>query len=788
MTTEDDPTVVIPESVVPVIAANETPVNDPLASFLELVPLADDPVPYIQFLRELKDHPERADTAYANISRCIMEMGYEDPEKEPDPERQQYLRMLKERGILSLNAFLHATGTQKFSARSLAFWGNGARNGVQLKQMLIVEGGPGSGKDFWGDGIIEALETHGKVYAVKGCPDHENPINLLRLLSKDQRAELAKELGLGARLEELVELALDPCQVCYNNVMGDIDNPNKAPNLSTVQVEALRLSRRTVGVAEWKPGQSCSLVGALRQSNRGFIRLPDAFVRRDPRPGETDERLVLLDATQYRRLPGTATQCGSASSASPLDAFILTTTNSGALKTFLDGLQDKSAFTRRAHIERFPYPTARVEEARAYRREIARLSETVHFDPLVLKIIATVACLSRLEALTGGVQVHPIDRLRLGDGESYVVKPNKSAWEKHYPSQGSSSSSDNWGGSKSSSSSYGGYGGSSSSSKPAASAVSFDSVGIDDIWKMESPEQGMRGLNVPYMLGVLSSINAFALYNIPEKCVSSLDALWLMRVLITRRLKAGSNLTDDEKEVLRRCEQWLGGKPSSDTLETKGAQAFGSDIGDSEPGLIESEYRRLLKNQLMRVFAPDYEQRAQQIYEHYKLHGQAAFLGETDTVQDPKLGGKVLIDHASIDELDCYIAGKPWRKKNKGTGKPSLTAEDKQFRNPAKIEALLLEAREEFIAQHGQDHAREFKESWQTIPEIADAIRKTLDDEIGGLMEKTMSTEVSTNLTEDEQHRLKIAREELSKLGYCQHCLKPVLEYAKRVKVWAHKG
>src|SRR5690606_23449084 len=113
-----------------------------------------------------------------------------------------------------------------------------AANGAQLKKILIIEGGPGSGKDFFKDGVKLALEAHARVYAVKDCPDHENPVNLLKLLSEEQLKEVADifEVELDA-VKDMLLAAGEPCQHCYSKVMGNLNQPHEQPNLSGIQVE-----------------------------------------------------------------------------------------------------------------------------------------------------------------------------------------------------------------------------------------------------------------------------------------------------------------------------------------------------------------------------------------------------------------------------------------------------------------------------------------------------------------------------------------------------------------------
>lgn len=758
-----------------------------LTNLLKLTPLTDPPLNFAQFLMELKDHLERADTAPALILRAIKAMGEEKIEDEKDPERRQFLMTLRDVGIPSLLAFKHVCGSQRFALSMLNFLAAAAANGAQLKKMMIVEGGPGAGKDYFGDGIEQALERGASVYAVKGCPDHENPINLLKLLTEDQLKQLAEVTGLGNTLFDILAVAGDPCQHCYTNVKGTLAQPKEHPSLEGVEVEAIHVSKRSAGVSEWKPGENCSLIAALRRGNRGFVSLPDAFIKRELKPGEADERLILLDATQYRRLPAASDGCSDAAAASPLDAFLMATTNAKALSEFLNTLPDKDAFTGRSTLLKFPYNLVRVEEIRAYTQEMSRYKVLAKFDPLALKMIATLAVISRYAVPKEGEPfMHPIDRLRLLQGEPIQVKARSgSEWSTVWSTGGSSSSrNDSYGGG------FGGYG--SSSSKPASSETANYGpeampipadvqITAQLMWRLIGKDEGLQGLDMRFMLGLLSQINEIGLKS-KHKCVSALEAIMLLRAAIQNSLST-SNLTDAQKAVLKRCQKWLGGEVTPTNDWNKSAT--------DRPEVIEAEYRRLLKQQVLQVFCADYDAQAQGLYDAYRAHASGWAQGEK-TVKVKGIG-MVPVDSSILDDLDRYRLGKSsWS---------SISDDEKKFRNA--LETLLDEAREKFIQENlpkdvelTEEQLREkrieiikrFRESWETIPELANAIRAKLDEKVGKAVEKLLTTEVTSDLTDIEQEQLARAKQTMTDMGYCEALQKPVLEYAKRVKVWAFKA
>lgn len=747
-----------------------------LTRLLRLSPLVEKPISFVEFLTELAEHPERADSASAVLFNAVTAMGVEDPEKEPNPERRQYLKMLKELNIPSLVAFRHVGGNQRFALLPMGFLKSAAAGGAQRKQMIIIDGGPGSGKDYFKDGFVKALEYYTdevqRLYAVEGCPHAENPVNLLKLLKADQLKELSEELSIPLdQLKKMVDLACEPCQHCYSKLMGTVQSPKEEPSFDEVNVVKMRLSSRSNGVADWQPGGTVSLASALNKANRGFISLPDAFIERSTREGETDERLLLLDATEYRRLPGVVSEDGTVTAASPLDVIILASTNKRALKSFLDDVvPDKDAFTSRSAIYRLPYNTVRVEEVRSYEAALAQYKERAHFDPLVLKVIATLAVLSRLaKPKEHGPFAHPLDILRLYQGDSYQpkVRPESefsSVWEPRSSSYGSSSYGSGYG-------SRSGYGSTSSSSSKDDGEEKLPKMPTDVplsaglLFQFADKTEGQNGLDMRTMLSLLSSINQAGLMKPSEhKCVNSLEVLRLLRGWIARKAKQTDDNTEEQQAVYDRCLKWLGGPPMP-----------GESAPADKPELIEAEFRRMLRDMLLRVFAPDYAERAQKLFTDYRLHAPAAFEGKP-TVKDPQMG-QVPVNVGLCDELDRYRLGK-----DKGA---VLSDEDKRFRG--QLDALIGVLRDEFIEQFGEDKAKEFKVDWETIPELAQAIRNKLDAEIGQLMEKLMATEVKSDLDAFQQQQLERAEKALTELGFCPACRKPVLEYAKRTKIWSFK-
>ncbi len=70
-------------------------------------------------------------------------------------------------------------------------------------------------------------------------------------------------------------------------------------------------------------------------------------------------------------------------------------------------------------IRSVPYITARIEEELAYRSFLEGMKDAPNFDPVALKLAATLAVLTRIKMVEG---LSPLDKVRLMNGETFVVK------------------------------------------------------------------------------------------------------------------------------------------------------------------------------------------------------------------------------------------------------------------------------------------------------------------------------------------------------------------------------
>jgi len=706
-----------------------------LDELLKLPPLVEETMPFSKFLQQLKEHPERADTAAALLVRAIKsrgEVSIEEAEK-TSPEQVPYLKMLKAQGIPLYLAFQHVRGSQRTVTRIMKFLEAAAQNGYQLRQMITIIGGPGCGKTFLADALKACIE--GEIaYAVKGCPVNENPINLLKLLSPGQLKALADKLEIGELLTDLLKVAGEPCAHCWKQAMKD----EQSPNLGPVEVVALRLSSRHAGISAWMPGQGCSLKAALRQGSRGIVDMPEAFSVAKPAPGKTLELDALLDATEARRLTSGSDECSDSHGYLALDAVLLAQSNNGAWKDFIDAQKDPSRFTRRNRILAIPYNTSVSEEIQAYRDFLSIMKARPHLDPLALRVAATLAVASRMKPDIRDSNV-PLDlRMRIYDGENIPLHKGFSRLSPSF------SETDRWSGAAG-----------ASGTKTSAEAGN-DALTVADLWEKAGEDEAMIGLNMGLMLSAVSQVSELALSakGAKHRCVAAMSMLGYLRARIEIELKT-PGLTREDKENLERCREHLA-EPRSH---------------DASANFVEKEYRRLLRAQFVGAFSPDYEKRAGEIFEKYRLHATAAAVGEAK-VFDKSFNRKIDVDTAFLEGIE-KLMGK--------------TSEDERNRFRRGLESQFTNLLTEHAAQHGEhEKCPDVQITWRTLPELEKAISRHLDGEIAKVVERMLTDELQLDEAEKVLRAASLKR--FDELGYCPHCREVALAYFKEFKLWTNQA
>lgn len=698
----------------------------------------------LTFLAMLPTSPEIADTAPAVIVRAIKSFGVVDIDSQPI-ERQGYLRLLQTMRIPAWNVFDHVRGSQETVRGIIAHLEAASANGMQLRQALLLIGGPGCGKSFLAEAIKAALEG-AIIYVLDGCPVNENPINILRLLDHEGLSALGTELGMddsagGVTLQTLLNVAGQPCNTCYKKVMFDEQGqPHPQPDLSSMTVKKIRLSSRVSGIATWAPNNSgYSLNDAVKLGCGGMLDIPELCAVQVAMPGATMETDTLIDATDARRIPDT-THGGDYL---PANLVIIGQTNQGSWDAFIGNQKDPDKVTRRMAIRSVPYITARIEEELAYRDFISRMSATPFFDPLALKVASTLAVLSRLKTAKG---LSPIDKVRLRNGETFVVRryvePTTSAARGLMPMSMNSTQS----------------------GPPPVTALT-----VQEIAELLKPEkvtderdrEAMSGLTMSFMLSFVGEVaqRAMAAPKDPafpeaEPTVTAIGMLDALRNRLTQYAQT-NGLTVAQKAMINKClDEHL--KQAKQTTD--------------RPGWLEIEYRRLLREQILEVFSPDFNERAEAAFVKYKLHGEAFAEGERRV----KIEVRGVTREYPVDVDFLYNI-------DKGLSLDPNIATVKAYRGSlnAQINDLMFSR-----GTLPSEDAHQLEVNWTTLPALKQAIEDFLNEDISKKVERLLTVKYDL-LDDDEKAFFDASMASFYKLGYNDISLARALEYAKELKLWA---
>jgi serine protein kinase len=288
------------------------------------------------------------------------------------------------------------------------------------RRIILLMGPPGSAKSTIATHLKRLLEQYtrtpeGTVYAIAGCPMHEDP---LHLLPYSAREKLYQDTGI------VVEGEL--CPVCrYHQEQGE----GTWASISTVRVEQITFSeQRKVGIAAFAPSDPNSqdisdLVGGvdivalqkygveshplawrfdgtLNIANRGIAELIELL------KSKSELQFSLLTLAQERQIKAPRFELISA------DEVLLAHTNEEEYRRFVSD-QKNEALQSRTYVIKVPYNLQWSAEERIYTKMMGNYLNN-HIAPWTLKAAAGWALLSRYEKLE---KYSPALKLKLYDGQ-----------------------------------------------------------------------------------------------------------------------------------------------------------------------------------------------------------------------------------------------------------------------------------------------------------------------------------------------------------------------------------
>ncbi len=373
---------------------------------------------FADYLEIVRENPRVADLAHARLYDMVMSAGVED-----NVNGGRIYEFFKDE-IYGLEHSLMHLVEEYFSPA--------ARRLDIRKRILMLVGPVGGGKSTIVTLMKKGLEKYsrtdeGAIYAIKGCPMHEEP---LHLIPEDLRGEFKREYG--------VHIEGDLCPICRYKLRTEWQN-----DIASVPIHRISLSERDRrGIGTFKPADPKSQDVAELTGSVNIQVLSELGNESDPRvynfDGELNianrgvmEFIEMLKAEkrflyELNTVAGEQTIKASRFALIYADVAVLAHTNEYEYNSYF-GNKENEAMIDRIFVVKVPYNLKLSQEIRIYEKLIgqSQLSDDridltrVHVAPNTLRVASMYAILSRLKgSKKSGLSL--MNKLKLYDGEKQV--------------------------------------------------------------------------------------------------------------------------------------------------------------------------------------------------------------------------------------------------------------------------------------------------------------------------------------------------------------------------------
>lgn len=363
---------------------------------------------FAEYLNLVRAKPHLAMTAHARVYEMIKNAGVENVDG-------QNRYMFFEKEIFGLERALEKLVEEYFHSS--------ARRLDVRKRILLLMGPVSGGKSTIVTLLKKGLEQfsrtdEGAVYAIEGCPMHEEP---LHLIPHGLRPEVEKELG--------VKIEGNLCPSCQMRLKTEYEG-----RIEDVRVERVLISEDArVGIGTFSPSDPKSqdiadltgsidfstiteygsesdprayrFDGELNKANRGLMEFQEML--------KCDEKFLwnLLSLTQEGNFKAGRFALISA------DELIVAHTNETEYKAFISNKKNE-ALQSRMIVMPIPYNLRVTDEEKIYAKLIGSSDMNhVHIAPHALRAAAMFSVMTRLkESKKQGMD--PVKKMRMYDGES----------------------------------------------------------------------------------------------------------------------------------------------------------------------------------------------------------------------------------------------------------------------------------------------------------------------------------------------------------------------------------
>lgn len=363
---------------------------------------------FAEYLELLKEHPEYAQSAHSRVYNMIKDAGVT---KENGEKKYRFF----DQEIYGLGDTIEQLVEEYFHPA--------ARKLDVKKRILLLMGPVSGGKSTIVNMLKRGLEAYsrteaGAVFAIKGCPMHEDP---LHLIPPHLREDFHKEYGIKVegsltplntmRLEEEYGGQIE--DVMVERILFDEDKRVGIGTFSPSDPKSQDIADLTGSIdfstiAEYgseSDPRAYRFDGELNKANRGMMEFQEML--------KADEKFLwhLLSLTQEGNFKAGRFALISA------DEFIIAHTNEAEYRSFIANKKNEALHSR-IIVMPIPYNLKVSEEERIYGKMIEESDMyQVHIAPHALKVAAIFSILTRLkESKKQGLDL--VKKMRLFDGQT----------------------------------------------------------------------------------------------------------------------------------------------------------------------------------------------------------------------------------------------------------------------------------------------------------------------------------------------------------------------------------
>jgi serine protein kinase len=371
----------------------------------------------LDYLELVKSDPMITKMSHARIYDMIISMGTRTI---TDTDDQRTKRLYKDEPVKVYNFFIDEFfGIERTMAQIVRYFHSASLKGEESRQVLYLMGPVGSGKSSLVERIQRGLEEANAVYAIEGCPMHEEP---LHLIPRHLRREFEKMLGVHIegdlcpvcryRLKEEFNLRYEEFPIETRNfskrnrvgvgVVPPVDPNNQDTSVLIGSEDISKLDRYSEG-----DPRVLELNGALNVGNRGLVEFIEVF------KNETEYLHAMITATQEKVIPAPGRH-----GMVYVDTCIIAHSNEAEWQKFKAD-HTNEAILDRIVVVKVPYNLRLSEEVKIYQKIIRNSDFRAHVAPHTLELASMFAILSRLEPTS---KCDLMTKLRLYNGEEVVEK------------------------------------------------------------------------------------------------------------------------------------------------------------------------------------------------------------------------------------------------------------------------------------------------------------------------------------------------------------------------------